>query len=117
MIPGATVRESIGDPGGWAVITGSRAVFQLLEHRARTPGNTRPQLGPHSLSWAGARRDPSFKVKLRNTLGLNPQNQAHTCLLENSVLLGLAVKISWVNVGIYRVSFLVALMGFKIFNS
>lgn len=63
-----------------------------------TTGTSQPVLGKHAEG-----RDSRFKVKLWNTLGMNPKNQPHTCLLENNVLLGLAVKISWVNVGIYRV--------------
>lgn len=95
----------------------SCVVLQLLRHGARIPGNAHPRLGPHSLSWANTRMDSRFQVKVWKTLDTNSKNQPHTCLLENDVLLGLAVKISWVNVGIYRVSFLVALMGFKIFSS
>ena len=74
-------------------------------------------LGPHGPSWADSRRDSRFEVKCWDTLGKNQKSQPHTYLFEKNVLLGLAVKISWVNAGIYRVSFLVALMGFKIFNS
>lgn len=48
---------------------------------------------------------------------MNQRNQPLICLSDKNVLLELAVKIFWVNAGIYRVSFLVALMGFKIFNS
>lgn len=73
-------------------------------------------LGPHSLSWADTRGIPD-SVKLWNTVGMNQKNQPLMCLFAKNVLLELAVKIFWVNAGIYRVSFLVALMGFKIFNS
>lgn len=41
----------------------------------------------------------------------------HLYLLKNNVLPGLPGAISWVNAVIHRVSFLVALVGFKIFNS
>lgn len=82
-----------------------------------THGGGGETLGPPSPSWADTRGIPD-SVKLWNTLGMNQKkNQPHACLFEKNVLLGLAVKISWGNAGIYRVSFLVALMGFKIFNS
>lgn len=101
------------------MIVVSCAAFQLLRHRAASQETSTflwLMLGPHSLSWGRHQRNFRFKVKLW-TLGMNQKNQPHICLLEKNVLLGLAVKISWVNAGIYRVSFLVALMDFKIFNS
>lgn len=60
-----------------------------------TTGTSQPALGTHS---------QELQIhKLCNTLGMNPKTHPHTCLLENNVLLGPAVKISWINVGIYRV--------------
>lgn len=97
--------------------------ISTCEASGRIPGNTPPPfpwMGNAGTSQPISGRhqwDSRFKVKLWNTLGMNQKNQPHICLFKKNVLLGLAVKIFWVNAGIYRVSFLVALMGFKIFNS
>lgn len=95
----------------------SCAVFQRLRCCAGIPGNAHARLGPHSPSWADTLRDSRFTSQVVDHTWRESKSQPHRCLSEKNVLLGLAVKISWVNVGIYRVSFLVALMGFKIFNS
>lgn len=70
--------------------------WDLTTHPGQTPGGT-SSCGTH---FVGIKNKPP-----------------HLHLLKKNVLPGLPGAISWVNAGIHRVSFLVALMGFKIFNS
>lgn len=91
-------------------------VFQLWRHRAGIPRSDICDWDPRAIL-LGGRSEIHIQSQAVEHTWHEPTNQSHMRLLRNNVLLGIAVNISWVNVGIYRVSFLVALTGFKILNS